>query len=515
MLMNLECGNKLTYKLGSLLALFLFLAQSLYANDPQPQQPPEHASPSVVKEEQSVTKQTFTINGNAAKYLITAGNYLIKDEHGKESASIFFIAYTKENVDPATRPITFCFNGGPGSSSVWLHIGAFGPKRLVMNDDGFPILPPRLEPNANSILDVTDLVFIDPVSTGYSKAIPEEDSKKFHSVSKDVASVGEFIRLYVTRNNRWLSPKFLAGESYGTTRAAALALYLHANFRMYVNGIIMISSILNFQPYFPNGGNDLPYAMSLPSYAATAWYHKKLGPEYQGWDLPRVLKEAENYASGDYLIALQKGDALTPEEQQKVINKLSSLTGLSKEYLERYHLRVPIHRFSKALLRDENRTIGRFDGRFKGIDADEEGECCTWDPTYSILFGPFTSAFNAYLKTDLKVDRDEEYEILASLPNWDYSDTASNQYLNVADSLKEVMSKDPHLKVFVASGYYDMATPYYAGVYTLNHMKLDPSLRKNIQNNFYPAGHMMFVQKASLVQLKKDLAQFIEQASRS
>ena len=298
---------------------------------------------------------------------------MLKDKEGDPKASIFFIAYTIQNETPSDlRPVTFSFNGGPGSSSVWLHLGLLGPRRVLLNDviEGSP--PPyQLSDNDHSILDVTDLVFIDPVSTGYSRVVPGEDAKKFHGVEKDLESVGEFIRLYTTRYNRWSSPKFLIGESYGTTRAAGLAGYLQNHFGMFLNGIMLVSSILNFQTILFNNGNDLPYILFLPAYAATAWYHKKLPEEFQG-NLAPFLKEVEQFAIGKYASALMKGEALGDEERKEVVRLLSRYTGLDEGYIQQTNLRINIFRFAKELLRDQRRTIGRFDSRVLGIDR----RCC-------------------------------------------------------------------------------------------------------------------------------------------
>ncbi len=328
-------------------------------------------------EEKIVTsKHTVRIGGQEIKYTATAGTILLKQEDGTPKASIFYVAYTKDDVsDLSLRPVCFTFNGGPGSASVWLHLGAFGPRRVQMGDAGTLLPPPyKLVDNESSLLDVCDLVFIDPVSTGYSRAVPGESPKQFHGVEEDVQSVGEFIRLYATRNKRWSSPKFLAGESYGTTRAAGLSSYMQQRFGMYFNGIILISTILNFETAEFDTGNDLPYILYLPTYSAIAWYHKKLPTDLQSQDVTKVIEESRRFAAGEYADALMQGDQLPSAKRTEIAQKVARLTGLSQEYVEQTDLRVEIERFTKQLLRSERRTVGRIDGRFTGIDRDAAGE---------------------------------------------------------------------------------------------------------------------------------------------
>jgi len=438
---------------------------------------------------------------------------VMKKEDGTPLATIFFTAYTKDGVDDLSRrPITFAYNGGPGSSSVWLHMGALGPKRVLMQPDGTPLPPPyKLVDNEYSLLDVTDLVFIDPVSTGYSRPAPGQDPKQFHGLREDTESVGNFIRLYTTRFERWASPKFLAGESYGTTRSAALSGYLQQNVGMYLNGIVLISSILNFETASFAPGNDLAYILFLPTYTATAWYHKKLPKELQG-DLKKALAEAERFAAGEYTLALMKGDAISAEERTAIAKKVARLTGLSPEYVERANLRIQISRFDKELLRDERRTVGRYDSRITGIDIDAAGERPEYDPSYTIVQGPYTAMFNQYVRSELKFDSDLPYEILTDrVRPWSYAGY-ENRYVDVAETLRSAMTQNPQLRVFAANGYYDLATPYFATEYTFQHMGLDPTLRDHVTMGFYESGHMVYTRRASLEQLKQDIAKFIEAA---
>src|SRR5258706_11020812 len=349
------------------------------------------------------TKHTIRIGGQEIKYTATAGTILLKLEDGTPKASVFYVAYTRDDVsDSAKRPVTFTFNGGPGSASIWLHLGAFGPRRVEMGDAGALLPPPyRLVDNEYSLLDVTDLVFIDPVSTGYSRAVPGEAPKQFHGIEEDIQSVGDFIRLYATRNKRWTSPKFLAGESYGTTRAAGLSGYLQQRYGMYLNGIILISSILNFQTAEFDTGNDLPYVLYLPTYTAIAWYHKKLQSDLQG-DLQKAIAESKAFAVGSYADALMAGDALPAAKRTEIAQKLSRLTGISADYIDRADLRIEIQRFDKELMKSERRTVGRLDGRFTGIDADAAGEQPDYDPSLAAIVGPYTATLNEYVRGELK-----------------------------------------------------------------------------------------------------------------
>lgn len=459
-------------------------------------------------ERQSVTQHSVTLGGREIRYTATAGTVILKEEDGTPKASIFYIAYTLDGVkDPAQRPLTFSFNGGPGSSSVWLHLGVLGPRRVVMDDEGKELPPPyRLVDNEASVLDLTDLVFIDPVSTGYSRAVPGEEAKQFHGLEEDIAAVGDFIRLYTVRQGRWSSPKFLIGESYGTTRAAGLSGYLQNNYGYFLNGIMLVSSILNFGTARFDNGNDLPYPLFLPTYTATAWYHKKLPADLQSRPLREVLDEVEQFALGDYLVALAKGNRLDAAARGQIAEKLARYTGLSKDWIERSNLRIEIFRFTKELRRGDRRTVGRLDSRFVGIDDDQNAGEVEHDPSMTAIMGPYTATVNDYLRRDLDFSIDLNYEILTGKVHpWNFE---RGRYADVAGTLREAMTKNPNLKVFVANGYYDLATPYFATEYTFDHLGLDPSLTGNVSMSYYEAGHMMYIQKKSLLQLKKDLAAF-------
>ena len=472
---------------------------------------PKNEKPEL-KDEVVSTGHEIVVAGQPLHYTATTGTLLIKDEAGKARSSIFFIAYTKNDVpDVSTRPLIISFNGGPGSSSVWMHLGLLGPQRVISGDVDAPQPPPyRLTDNEYTLLTVSDLVFIDPVSTGYSRPAPGEEAKQFHGLEKDIESVGDFIRLYVTRYKRWNSPKFLIGESYGTTRAAGLAGYLQDRHGMFLNGLMLVSTILNFQTARFTTGNDLPYILFLPTYAATAYYHGLLDANFKD-NLAGLLARVEEFASTEYTLALMKGDRLSKGERTQIVTKLARFTGLSPAYIEQSNLRIEIHRFCKELLRKQRRTVGRLDTRFQGVDRDAAGEHFEYDPSYAAIQGSYTATLNDYVRGKLNFASDLPYEILTGLyETWDYS-KHQNQFVNVAETLRNAMSKNPFLKVIIANGYYDLATPYFATRYTFDHLALDPGLRDNISMTYYAAGHMMYVHEASLAQLGEDLRGFVGQ----
>src|SRR2546421_12351875 len=503
-------------------ALLLLGANLGFAQQQQPPQPekpaekPKEEKKTPAPEEKIVqTKHSLKVGGQEIKSTATAGTILLKLEDGTPKASIFYVAYTKDDVgDASQRPLTFSFNGGPGSASVWLHLGLLGPRRVHMGDAGMLLPPPyKLVDNDVSLLDVSDLVFIDPVSTGYSRAVPGEAPKQFHGVEEDVQSVADFIRLYATRNKRWSSPKFLAGESYGTTRAAGLSGYLQQRYGMYLNGIVLISSILNFETAEFDAGNDLPYILYLPTYTAIAWYHKKLPPDLQGGEVQKAIEESRKFAVGEYADALMAGDALPAARRAEIMQKVARLTGVSPDYVDRTNLRIEIQRFTKELLRSERRTIGRIDARFTGIDRDAAGERPEFDPSIAAIIGPYSGMLNDYVRNDLKFDSDLPYEVLTGrVRPWNYA-PYENRYVNVAETLRVAMTQNPFLHVFVAKGYYDLATPFFAADYTFDHLGLDPTLRGQLSGAYYEAGHMMYVHSASLAKLKADIAQFIKSST--
>ena len=471
--------------------------------------------PSEKEEPPVITHHEIRVNGKALKYTATAGMMPIHDAKGDTEAHMFFMAYTLDGVsDAGRRPLMFSFNGGPGSASVWLHLGTLGPRRVVMQPDGqMPPPPFHLVDNEYTWLDETDLVFIDPVGTGYSRATKPELNKNFWNLRGDIRSVGEFIRIYLTRNERWTSPLFLVGESYGTTRAAGLSGYL-IDRGVAFNGIILVSSILNFQTADFAKGNDLPYILYLPSYAATAWYHHKLPPDLQR-DLQKTLKESAAWAETGYAEALAKGDRLASADRQAVIDRLARYTGLEKRYIDYSNLRVPIFYFAKELLRDQKRTVGRIDSRFKGVDESSATDHPEYDPSLAAIRPPYTSTFNNYVRGELGYKTDLEYYILGEgiTSPWEWGPSSSREgFPDTSDDLRSALSKNSFMKLFVASGYFDLATPYFATEYTLTHMGIDPKLRANIHTTEYESGHMVYIDLKSLEKLKADVAGFLNNA---
>lgn len=465
------------------------------------------------KERKAETKHSITINGTKIDYTATAGLMPLKDAEGKVTAEIFFIAYTKDGVaEPTKRPITFSFNGGPGSSSVWMHLGLLGPKRVRLQDNGFAVRPPyELVDNESCILDETDLVFIDPVGTGYSHAAKPDEAKRFWGVKEDAASVAEFIRLYVTKNSRWISPKFLIGESYGTARAAALSGVLGKQHRMNLNGIMLVSTVLNFQTIWGGEGNELPFVLFLPTFTATAWHHKKLPADLQKLPLEEVLKQSEAFASGDYNQALLSGSALDETRRKALVKQYSRLTGLSESFVDLANLRVPMGRFAAELLRDQGLVLGRFDSRYTNFVRDRLSEGPESDPSADAVFSAFASTFNNYVRSDLKFEEDQPYHILAGVGAWNWG--AENNFVNVGETLADSMTANPFLKVHISCGFFDLATPYFAARYTFHHLNVNPALAKNITMDDYSAGHMMYLNLPDLKKQKADLAKFIRAAS--
>lgn len=461
----------------------------------------------------SATQHTVQIAGQEVAYTATAGTIQLTNRDGEPQASVFFIAYTRDGVeDTAKRPVMFCFNGGPGSSSVWLHMGCFGPRRVAFDEVGHTVGPPyELHDNPLSILDTTDLVFIDPVSTGFSRTEGDTSPSQYHSVTGDIRSVGEFIRLWITKNQRWRSPKFLAGESYGTTRAAGLSSYLQGE-GIAVSGAVLVSAVLDFQTIRFGESNDLPYLLYLPTYTALARYHGKLADELAERDLPELLDEVEEWSRQVYGPALMQGRELPADERARVVAQLARYTGLSEELIDRSDLRVPQYRFSDALLRDEDNVIGRFDGRIVGPDLDRATDRSgTNDPSYYRVAPGFTASFNDYVRGELGYETDDNYEVLAGI-GWNY-DIARNSYPNISGDLRRAMTENPSLRVFVAAGYYDLATPYHAAEYTLNHAITHPHAAERVTMGYYESGHMVFTHGESLEKLRGDLLRFFDAAS--
>jgi len=475
-----------------------------------------------------VTAHSVSIGGHSVAYKATAGTLLIRDDKDRADASMFYVAYTADEKDSSRRPVTFLYNGGPGSASIWLHMGSFGPLRVATASPAATAPAPyQLVPNADSLLDKTDLVFVDAIGTGFSKGLrkekskddkdehdsPDNPNKRFWGTDQDIAAFGRFIQRYVTVNKRWNSPKFLFGESYGTPRSAGLAKYLEDS-GVALNGVVLLSSILNYGSRLPGLDND--YVNLLPTFAATAWYHNKLANKPA--TLEPFLTQVREFARSDYAVALNKGQDLSDAERDAIAQRMSAYTGISVAYLKEANLRVSQPRYRKELLRDERRTLGRYDGRFEGFDTDAAGENPESDPSDTAIRGAFTAAFNDYLARDLNYSSDVPCVVGANaIQDWDWKHKLRGQQrpapvpITVSD-LGDAMRTNPHLKVLSANGYFDLATPFFATEYDLGHMDIDPKLRSNLTFTYYPSGHMVYLNLDALKQFKQDLAKFYDSA---
>ena len=512
-------------RLTSMLVVMLFLVvgPQIEAADP-PQQASGQAKPApeseAPKPESSVTQHAIVIDGTRIAYTATAGTLIVKNGKGEPYASMGYVAYAKDGVtDPSRRPITFAYNGGPGSASIRLHMGALGPRRIVTSDaEATPPPPYQVVDNASSILDVSDLVMIDPVGTGFSKAVGKAKDEDFWGVDPDIESMSRFIVEFVNENNRWNSPKYLLGESYGTTRSAGIVDYLQSKEGMQLNGVILVSCAMDFQTIVDRGGSDLPFALYLPTYAAVAWYQKAL-PE-QPSDRDAFLEEARTFALGEYTHALAQGNHLPAAERQKVLAQLHRFTGLSVESLDRADLRVPEAQFTKELLRERRETVGRLDARFVGFSFDQLGEQAEFDPQSTAIDGAFTAAFMDYLHRELKFGVDKQYVTSASLwGKWDYKHrTPGSRWpqpvVNTAPDLAHALGTNPYLRVLALQGLYDLATPSLATDYVFAHMNLDQELESHITVDTFEAGHMMYLHEPSLEKFKAAVASFIKATDR-
>jgi carboxypeptidase C (cathepsin A) len=456
-----------------------------------------------------ITHHQLSLNGKTLAYTATTGRLPIKRGDGKIEAEMFFVAYTLDGQDADKRPLTFAFNGGPGSASVWLHMGALGPKRVVLQPNGFmPAAPYRLEDNPDTLLDRSDVVMIDAMSTGYSRAATAELTKKFLGVKGDVQAFGEFIRLYLSRYERWNSPLFLLGESYGTTRAAGIAGYL-ADHGISFNGVTLLSMAVDFQTLEWNNSNDLPYFLLVPSFTMIAGYHHKLSADLTQ-DMARTREEVVRWSSNDYALALAKGDSLTPEEHRKIVEQLSRYTGLRPEVIEAHDMRIDVPTFTRELLLDQKLLTGRLDGRFTSPSPGDER---FYDPTSGAILPPYTSAFNHYLRTELNYKTDMPYRVFAydqpGFRDWEWGNSIEG-FPSTAGGLRAAIIKNPYMKVLVMEGYYDLATPFAAANWTMDHLDLTPQFRQNISYATYNAGHMVYIDRAEHNKMKKDLVDFME-----
>jgi carboxypeptidase C (cathepsin A) len=509
-------------------ALTLALACSLFplavlAQEPRPAQPPaDHKDEKdipIPPEKPVATHHDITLGGRVLKYTATAGTLLIRDEDDKPYGSIFYVAYTLEGVEAKSRPVSFLYNGGPGSASLWLHMGSFSPVRITTDSPNPTAGPPfKLVANEFSLLDKTDLVFIDAPLTGYSRAVGKGTPKDFAGVDQDLRAFDRFILRYLSVNQRWNSPKFLIGESYGTTRSAALADML-GNDGVQLNGVVLISSILNYN--IRAGGYDMLYVANLPSYAAAAWYFNKIPnkpPDVAAW-----VEQARQFASGAYAQALFAGHNLSAAQLDSVAKEVSRFTGLTVEYVKETNLRISPTRFRKEVLREDHRTLGRYDMRFEGVDIDAAGESPSYDPSDTGISGAFVAALHDYIERELKYESTDTYHTRANnIGQWDFKHQPTSGGFGgggeqsqpwVAADLASAIRKNPHLQVFSANGYFDLATPFFATEYDLSHMELEPQLRGNIHFGYYPSGHMIYLNVDALKQLKEDLANFIAKSA--
>lgn len=500
----------------------LLLASAVYlrAADAAPTNSPAAATNTAVEHKMPVaaipnatnkpvfTTNTVTIDGQSVKYQTETGMLPILKSDGNPRASVFYIAYTRFTESPqAERPVTFCFNGGPGSSSVWLHLGALGPRRVKMNDDGTLPKPPfGMMDNPYSLLDTSDLVFIDPVATGFSRAAQDEKAEAFFGQTADVESLGEFIRLWSTRHGRWPSPKYLCGESYGVFRAAGLANHLLASYGLYLNGLILVSGVMDFSALNAGEGNDLPYVVFLPNFTATAHFHNKLPRDLQS-DLNKALAESREFASGQYAAALHQGSSLPADERKKIVAELVRLTGLKPQLIEDNNLRIDSSVFRKQLLHDEGLILGAYDGRITGRDGRPAATEPDFDPSYAATYGPFAAAMNNYARQELKFEDDLPYEIIAGVQPWTYA--SRNSYPHVADELASAISQNPFLRVLVLHGRCDLVCPIDNMRYSIAHMHLDPAYRTNVTFAEFDAGHMMYVNLPDLKKMHERLEQFV------
>jgi carboxypeptidase C (cathepsin A) len=465
------------------------------------------------------TRHRIRIKGKVLSYTVTCGTAIIREEKEKDGnrdghkprAELFYIAYTVDGAkDPGARPITFSFNGGPGSSSVWLHLGILGPKRVATDSFGnTEPAPGRLVDNPLTLLAHSDLVFIDPIGTGFSRMIDGDKVNEYHDYQRDLDSVAEFIRAHLSSTNRWASRKFIIGESYGTTRACGLATLLQERYQVHVNGLMLVSCAMDFATLRFDPGHDLPYVLFLPTYAASAWFHKKLPPELQKQPLEKVLAQAEAFACGPYASALFQGSALSAKDTASMATQVARITGLTSAYVARAHLRVSAVRFFKELLRDEGKVIGRFDSRFTGQDRDDAGETMEDDASGTNLWGAYGAQINDYLRRSLKWDSELPYTLLGRLYlSWKWQGF-EGRYPSVGESLRKAMHANSALRVYVANGYYDLATPHFASDYVMRHAITRPEQFVRVQTSYFKAGHMMYLHKPDLEKLANELAHFV------
>ncbi|HEV3139842.1 MAG TPA: hypothetical protein VGY57_04975 [Vicinamibacterales bacterium] len=466
----------------------------------------EHAGPA--EEKISQTSHTIRLDGRDFKYTATTGTLPIRLDNGQVAARMFFVAYTKDGEDAKTRPVSFLYNGGPGAATIWLHMGSFAPRRVQMAEDGFQPAPPyRLVDNENTIVDVTDLVFIDAISTGYSRTVSGVGSQQFHGQSGDLRAFGEFIDTYLTAYSRWPSPKYLIGESYGTIRSAGLSEEIQSRHGIELNGIVLVSSLLTYQTLSPAPDNDIAYAANIETFTADSWYHKKLPADLQSTTIKQAVDLSRTFAWGEYLAGLTKGNTLTDAEKNAMAQKLARFTGLSPQFILNANLRVSAERYRKELLRDRRLVVGRLDGRFTTIDRDAAGEREEFDISNSALQGPYTAMFQDYVKNELKWETELHYPTSGNVRPWTY---VQNSYMDMTEPLRSAMTHNPFLKVFVAIGYYDMATIMGGAEFNFTHLAYDKQVTDRVAYGYYEAGHMIYIRPSEHKKLKNDIAKFIQ-----
>ncbi|MEN6437168.1 MAG: peptidase S10 [Syntrophobacter sp.] len=457
----------------------------------------------------SVTNHTFSHAGQSFEYTATAGYLKLRDESGKPKADIFFTAYTMNGSDAAARPVTFLFNGGPGASSAWLHLGIAGPVRVITGEKSPPTPPPyAATPNGSSWLPWSDLVFIDPVGTGFSRAIPPGEAKPFYNTRDDIRWAGDFIRLYTTRFGRWASPKCLAGESYGAMRAAGLLRQLYEDYGMEIDGLVMISPALDLDTIQFDAANDLPYVLFLPSYTAAAWHHGKIAPELKG-NLGRALAESEKWAFDNYLPALAKGDLLPEAEKNRLAAQYSKFTGLPEQLVRNRGLRLTRPDFTAELLRPEGLLVGIMDARTVKYG---KGGGFLSDPGMAATIGPYTGAINRYLNETLKFAPGIPYITFSEEVNsqWNWGPMMGS-YVDAVDSIRVAVNRNKRLKILAAAGYFDLDVPYFATTYIMSHIGVEPGLRDNVRVRFFPGGHMFYISDDALEAFAREAAGFFAQ----
>src|SRR3954463_16212089 len=486
-------------------------AQQRGQNPAQAPAPSQHESAGPAEEKVSQTSHTVRLDGRDIKYTAPAGTLPIRGDDGKVQARMFFVAYTKDGDDARTRPVSFLYNGGPGSGTIWLHMGSFAPKHGQMADEGLQPAPPyRLGDNENPLTDPPTMGFADATSTGYSRAVQGVNRTRFHGQQPDLRAFGDFINEYLKTYGRWASPKYLIGESYGTIRSAGLSQELQSRHGIELNGIVLVSALLSYQVILPGPQNDLAYISYFPTYTTTAWYHKRLPADLQGKSVKQVAEEALAFATGEYATTLLRGNSLNDTERKGVAQKIARLTGVSPTYVEQNNLRIDPGRFRKELLRDKRLVVGRLDSRYTATDLDAAGEQTEFDPSNTALQGAYTAMFMDYVRNALKWESDLHYDSSGNVRPWTY---VQNPYRDRPEPLRQTMAKNPFLKVRVEAGYYDMACVFAGAVINFWHLAYDKAFTDRVSFSYFEGGHMMYTRPSAHKSLKNDIAKFIAETA--